>query len=145
MASRRIAGLAILLAFAGAACSSSESPTRPTPFAATVRLSPGNTVTVPGTTLTLEFEQLRYPPHPGLVDCFVNRPCGPFGVSAWFHAETPGERRILTALYLTEPKGADRLVWGDYSIRLVRFEPAYDPAAPLAETAYTAVFEVSGH
>ena len=145
MTTRHLAGLALLLALAGAGCSKSESPTQPTPFAETVRMSPGNTVTVPGTTLTLTFEQLHHPLHPGLVDCVANVPCGPFGVSAWFYADTPGERRALTTLYLTEPKGADRLTWGRYSIRLVRFEPAYDAAGPLPETAYSAVFEVSPH
>jgi hypothetical protein len=139
--------LAGAVAIAASGCSRGASPTEPSPREpgappTIVQMAPGDRVTVPGTVLTLTFEHLEHPLHPGLVDCVAHVPCGPFGASARFLVATPSNPGYRTMLYLTEPMAHNRMSFDGYGIRLVRFVPEYDPAARLP-AAYSAVFAVT--
>jgi hypothetical protein len=138
-----------IVALTAPGCSDSAGPTGPTvrepsPSAAIqVQMAPGERVTVPGTSLTLTFEQIYHPLHPGLVDCVAGVPCGPIGERALFQVRTPTDPGYHTYLYLTQPANRDRLTFDGYGIRLVRFVPDYDPDARLPESAYSVVFAVT--
>jgi hypothetical protein len=127
-------------------CSHRENPTAPTPietspFPATVRLTVGQTTTVPLTTLELTYEQMAPPPNPHAVDCAG--PCGPYGASTMLvFRRAPLEQR-RTFLYVSQPVGGDRTEYGGFRIRLVRLEPAWNPANPRPPGDYAAVFEVA--
>lgn len=140
---------ASIVALSTPGCSDRAYPTEPTvrdptPSAAIqVQMAPGERVTVPGTSLTLTFEQIEHPLHPGLVDCVSGVPCGPFGASARFRVRTAADPGYLTFLYLTQPADRNRMTFDGYGIRLVRFIPEYDPDARLPESAYSVVFAVT--
>jgi hypothetical protein len=138
-----------VVAVAASGCSEGARPTEPTVRepapapALQIQMAPGERVTVPGTSLTLTFEQIEHPLHPGLVDCVAGVPCGPFGASARFQVRPPTDPGYRTYLYLTQPADRNRMSFDGYGIRLVRFVPDYDPATPLPASAYSVVFAIT--
>jgi hypothetical protein len=135
--------VAVAMAIGGAAACSKESapPTTPTVSGTRLELTQGQTVMVPRTALRLTFENVSLP-HLTQWDCLPGYPCQ-FGPAAWVLMAVPGQTEQRTTVFIPDPGGSDRQRYGGYTVRLVRFEPGWNAAAPLAPQAYRAVFEVT--
>jgi hypothetical protein len=138
MRTRAWLGSALLLAACGR---SPNTPARPPVAATPVVLATGETVTAPGTDLSISLLS-TYVLGPAAAECIAYARCN-FSPSVVLRVEVPGLAPQNRGAHIPNPMGGDVFSYGGYDVRVRGFDPEWNERSPRDASAYKVLLSVS--